>query len=216
MTGTAHGLAAPATTGAVMRSHARWYDALVWALTLGRERALRERMLALAPPRAGDAVLDVGCGTGTLAIAAARRAGDTGSVCGIDASPEMIARATTKARKAGVPVDFRVAAVEALPFPDARFDLVLSTLMLHHLPRAAREAALSEARRVLRPGGRLLAVDFGRGDAAERRGLIAHFHRHGGLRLDDIAATVEGAGLRVTERGAVGTNNLQFVVATAP
>jgi ubiquinone/menaquinone biosynthesis C-methylase UbiE len=206
----------PATAGLVMRSHARWYDALVWVLTLGRERALRERILALAPPDAGDAVLDVGCGTGTLAIAAARRVGSSGRVCGIDPSPEMIGRATAKAQKAGVAVDFRLAVVEALPFPDGSFDLVLSTLMLHHLPRATREAAMRESRRVLKPGGRLLAVDFGRGDAAERRGLIAHFHRHGGLRLEDVAATVEGAGLRVTGRGAMGTGNLQFVVATAP
>src|SRR5689334_3435676 len=177
---TAHGHQAPATTGRVIHSHVRWYDALVWVLTLGRERAFRERLLRLARVHAGETVLDVGCGTGTLAIAACKVVGSTGAVFGVDASPEMIARATTKAQKAGVAVDFRVAVVEALPFPDASVDVVLSTLMLHHLPRAAREQCAREMRRVVKPGGRVLAVDFGQGAAAEKRGLIAHFHRHGG------------------------------------
>lgn len=204
----------PVTTGLVMRSHARWYDALVWALTLGRERAFRERILALASLRPGEAVLDVGCGTGTLAVAARRQVGPAGTVCGIDASPEMIARAKAKALGAFASIDFRLAAVEALPYPDAHFDVVLSTLMLHHLPRAAREQGVREMRRVLKPGGRVLAVDFGRGSAQEKRGLIAHFHRHGGVALRDIVALLEGAGLRVTDSGAVGTNGLQFALAT--
>ena len=204
----------PATTGVVIRSHARWYDALVWLLTLGRERALRERMLALAGLRAGELVLDVGCGTGTLAIAARRAVGAGGTVCGIDPSPEMIARAEAKARRASAPIDFRVAVIEALPYPDAHFDVVLSTLMLHHLPRDVRERGAREMRRVLKPGGRVLAVDFGRGADAEKRGFIAHFHRHGGFDLHRIVALLEEAGLRVVESGAVGTNNLQFALAT--
>src|SRR5690349_21042382 len=107
--------AAPATTGVVMRSHARWYDVLVWVLTLGRERALRERILALARLQIGDSILDVGCGTGTLAIAARRHVGDAGEVFGVDASPEMIARAVAKASRRRAAVDFRVGVVEALP-----------------------------------------------------------------------------------------------------
>ena len=209
-----HQVAPSATTGVVIRSHARWYDALVWVLTLGRERALRERMLALAGVRAGESVLDVGCGTGSLAIVASKAVGATGTVCGIDASPEMIARAEGKARSASAPIHFRVAAVEALPYPDAHFDVVLSTLMLHHLPRDVREQGVREMRRVLKPGGRVLAVDFGRGASAEKRGLIAHFHRHGGFDLHRIVALLEEAGLRVVDSGAVGTNNLQFALAT--
>jgi ubiquinone/menaquinone biosynthesis C-methylase UbiE len=88
----------PTTTGSVIH-WAAGYDLLVWLLTLGRERAMRERTLALARPRPGETVLDVGCGTGTLAIAAAGHAGATGAVHGIDASPEMIARARAKARR---------------------------------------------------------------------------------------------------------------------
>ena len=143
-----------------MRSSARFYDALVWLVTLGRERAFRERLVDLARLVPGESVLDVGCGTGTLAIAAKRRVGEPGVVRGIDASPEMIEPARRKAAKAGASVDFETAVAESLPFPDASFDVVLSTLMLHHLPKATRQECAREMRRVLKPGGRVLAVDF--------------------------------------------------------
>ena len=83
------------------------YDFLIWLATLGREQTFRERMLRLAHLRTGEAVLDVGCGTGSLAIAAKRQVGASGTVCGLDASPEMIARAVKKAKKAGVEVGFK-------------------------------------------------------------------------------------------------------------
>ena len=90
-----------ATKGLVMHSTARYYDLLTWLLTLGRERAFRDRLVDLARLAPGESVLDAGCGTGTLAIAAKRRVGPSGAVHGIDASPEMIARARRKAAKAG-------------------------------------------------------------------------------------------------------------------
>jgi ubiquinone/menaquinone biosynthesis C-methylase UbiE len=130
-------------------------------LTLGREPAFREKLLQFARLHAGETVLDVGCGTGSLAIAAKRQVGSTGRVYGIDASAEMIARALKKARKAGVEIGFKNSPAQKLPFPDAQFDAVLSTMMLHHLPRKGREDCAREIRRVLKPGGRVLAVDFG-------------------------------------------------------
>ena len=75
---------APRTSGLVLHGAAR-YDLTVWLMTLGRERALRERILNPARLERGDVVVDVGCGTGTLAIAAKRRLG-SGNVFGIDAS----------------------------------------------------------------------------------------------------------------------------------
>src|SRR5688572_3378865 len=78
------------TTGLVLHSAAR-YDLLVWLITRGRERAFREKVLRLARLKPGESVLDVGCGTGTLAIAARPLVGPAGAVYGIDASPEMIA-----------------------------------------------------------------------------------------------------------------------------
>ena len=205
-----------ATKGLVLRAaQARWYDALAAVLTLGRERALRDRLAELARLSAGEAVLDVGCGTGSLALAAKRRVGAEGTVIGVDASPEMIALASRKAARAGAEVTFRNACAERLPFPDGTFDVVLATLMLHHLPAPLRRECAREAHRVLKPGGRMLAVDFSR-PSMKRGGLLARLHRHGGVTVDAMVALLRDAGLRVEETGSVGVSDLQFVLAVTP
>ncbi|MGI8519141.1 MAG: class I SAM-dependent methyltransferase [Actinomycetota bacterium] len=213
MTETRNRHSAPGTKGRVIHSAAE-YDLLAWLLLLGRERAFRERLVRLARLEPGQSVLDIGCGTGSLAIAAKRRVGPLGSVQGIDASPEMIARARKKASKAGVDVTFTNGVVERLPFPDERFDAVLSTLMLHHLPRAAREQCIRGVRRVLKPAGRVLAVDFGRATGG-RKSLIEHFHRHGRVDVPDIVKLLGEAGLEIIESGPVGVRDMNFVLATA-
>jgi ubiquinone/menaquinone biosynthesis C-methylase UbiE len=202
------------TTGAVIHWAAR-YDLLVWLLTLGRESAFREKVIRLARLEPGEAVLDVGCGTGTLAIAAKRHVGPHGSVDGIDPSPEMISRAEKKAAKAGATVGFKEAVAEALPFPDAAFDAALASVMLHHLPRDARRQCLNEIRRVLKPGGRLLAVDF-IAAKRERHGLIAHLHGHTRFDLRDVIPVMGDAGLEKIESGTVGFGGLHYVLAEAP
>jgi len=202
-----------ATTGRVLHS-AGLYDFLAFLFTRGRERPLRERMIQLACLDPGDTVLDVGCGTGTLAIAAKKRVGAAGAVFGIDASPAMVAKAIRKSARAGADVAFTKAFVEALPFPDARFDAVLSTMMLHHLPRQVRHQCTAEIRRVLKPRGRLLVVDFGR--PQRRHGILAHFHRHGHVDFADVGAMLTDAGFTVNEDGPVGFSSLQFVRASAP
>ena len=199
------------THGLVLHWAAR-YDLLAWLLTHGRERELRETIVRLAGLKPGSDVLDIGCGTGTLAIAATRHVGTTGGVTGIDASLSMIARANRKAEKASARATFQVAVAEALPFPDRRFDVVFSTLMLHHLPRKTRQECAKEIERVLKIGGRVVAVDFGR---TERRGLLAHFHRHGHVAIEDIVNLFVAAGLTATRTGPVGMNDLNFVVAEA-
>ena len=159
------------------RGVVRWaarYDLLLTLITLGRESALRERLLDLARLAAGESVLDVGCGTGTLTIAAKRRVGPNVVVRGIDASAEMIARAAKKARRAKADVTFETAFVESLPLPDAQFDVVLSTVMLHHLRRAVREQSVGEMHRVLKPGGRLLVVDLMSHDRIEYVVQLGH------------------------------------------
>lgn len=178
----------------------------------GREGAFRERVLRFARLSPGEQVLDVGCGTGTLAIAARQQVGTAGTVTGVDASPEMLARARKKARKAGVEIAFKNGLAEALPFSDAHFDVVLCTVMLHHLPAKVRRQCAAEMRRVLKPGGRVLAVDFVT-SPAQKKGMVAHFHRHGHISLSEIAAIFRTDGLSIVESGAVGISDLQFVLA---
>ena len=192
------------------------YDLLIWLVTLGRERTFREKMLRLAHLKPGESVLDVGCGTGSLAIAAKKQVGPAGVACGLDASPEMITRAEKKARKFGVDVLFKIASAQSLPLPDAQFDVVLTTIMLHHLPKKGRGEMAGEIRRVLKPGGRVLAIDFGR-TTRDRKSILDHFHRrHGHVELHEIIALLKDAGLNVAESGAVGMLDLEFVLATLP
>ena len=200
------------TTGIVLHAPA-FYDLTVWLAFFGRERAFRDKLLQLARIASGDSVLDVGCGTGTLAIATKRRVGAAGTVYGIDASPEMLARAEKKAKKAGVEVFFKSGLAEALPFTDAQFNVVLSTVMLHHLPRKARLQCANEIRRVLKPDGRVLAVDF-EGFSEQKKSLLSHFHRpHGHVRSQDIVTLLGEAGLSVVDSGPVGIRDLHFVLA---
>src|SRR5262245_1561892 len=151
--------------GATLHSP-RFYDWLAAAFCLGREGRMRDRTLGTADVAGGDHVLDVCCGTGTLALAARRRVGPGGLVHGVDASEEMIARARAKSARSGLSVTFEVAAEQSLPFPDATFDVVLCTLALHHLSEDARAPAIAEMRRVIKPGGRVLIVEFSTGRGA--------------------------------------------------
>ncbi|MBI3086892.1 MAG: methyltransferase domain-containing protein, partial [candidate division NC10 bacterium] len=135
------------------------------ALLAAIPRAIRERFVgvgnpfALGPIHLGEAVLDLGCGAGLDALLAAQLVGPAGRVAGIDLSPEMLAVAEAGRAEAGLPqVEFREASVEALPFPDASFDVALSNGVLNLIPD--KPAALREIFRVLRPGGRLQACDI--------------------------------------------------------
>ena len=190
------------TSGHVLH-WARAYDALVWVLTLGNERRFRQRLAELARLDAGQSVLDVGCGTGALAIAAKGFVGAGGEVTGVDPSPEMVARAKRKAAKAGVDVRFEVGTIEALPFPDAAFDTALSTLMLHHLTDDGLEKGLGEVARVLKAGGRFLAVDIG-DTGGQGHHPFLRLGKHGDFDLDTRVPALEGAGLRVVDCGDVG------------
>ena len=135
----------------------RLYDTVV-ALTM-REATFRGRLRAqaldgLAP---GAAVVDVGCGTGTLAIALAA---DGTEVIGVDGDPEVLALA--HAKPGAEAVQWRKGLATALPLPGASADRVVMSLLLHHLDSGAKRTALAEALRVLRPGGRLHVADWGR------------------------------------------------------
>lgn len=126
-----------------------------------RDRAIKRLVLARAGIASGDEVLDVGCGTGTLAVAAARAAEGV-KMTGLDADGSILARARRRAAEAAVEVRFDEGTATALPYADESFDVVLSTLMFHHLPDDAKRETADELARVLRPGGRLVVADPGR------------------------------------------------------
>lgn len=190
------------TEGQVIR-WAKHYDRVMALFTLGREAQLRRRTVDAAALQPGERVLDVGCGTGTLAVAAADCVGEAGSVLGIDPSANMVTVARAKAGGRLSP-RFETAAIEQLPIADASVDVVLSSLMFHHLTPSLQRRGLLEVRRVLRPGGRLVIVDMaGRGPLLHR--LIGRFVAHGdghghghgdghGHGLQGVAAVVEELG----------------------
>lgn len=129
---------------------------------LGIGPSFRNMTLQHAGVRPGERVLDVGCGTGVLTRLAAKAVGPGGSVIGIDPGPRMIGVARKNAAVENSRAAFRLAAIEELPFEDNSFDCVLSSFMIHHLPPELKIKGLKEVHRVLKPGGRLLAVDIGR------------------------------------------------------
>ena len=196
--------------GAVIHWAGR-YDLLLKVLTFGGEGRFRRRMLDLARVSAGESVLDIGCGTGTLAIAAKRRVGN-GRVAGIDPSPAMIERARKKASRGKIDVQLEVAFAQELPFPDESFDVVLSTVMLHHVPKKERLGVVTEAARVTKRRGRVLLVDFGRQEG-ERKGLIARIHGQSGVTPKNLIDLAELASLRVIASGAARTWDLQYALA---
>jgi SAM-dependent methyltransferase len=135
------------------------YDPLVRVTT--RERAFKEALIDAAGIEDGMDVLDVGSGTGTLAVwIKQRRPG--AKVRGLDGDPDVLARARAKAEAGGTDIEFTEGLSYELPYPDASFDRVVSSLFFHHLLPADKLRTLAEIRRVLRPGGELHIADWGR------------------------------------------------------
>jgi ubiquinone/menaquinone biosynthesis C-methylase UbiE len=194
---------AGSTRGLVMNLGWR-YDLMVWFfdifLVRGQLRKLPQRAADLAQLQAGEAVLDVGCGTGTLAMEACKRVGATGRVCGIDPGPRQIIRARSKAERAGLSIDFQIGVIEHLAFPDHSFDVVLSTMMMHHLPDDLKRLGLSEIARVLKPEGRLVVVDFNR--AETRQGQAARIGA-GSVGLQDLPSLLTETGFSQIESGKI-------------
>jgi ubiquinone/menaquinone biosynthesis C-methylase UbiE len=153
-------VAIPHTQGITMGWAAPIYEAYCPLLGLGA--GFRQATLHHAGLREGEQVLDVGCGTGVLTRLAADTVGAAGAVLGVDAAPAMIAKAQREAKRCGSGASFRVAAIENLPIVSGRFDAVLSSLMLHHLPPDAKRQGLHEVYRVLKDGGRLIVADIDR------------------------------------------------------
>jgi ubiquinone/menaquinone biosynthesis C-methylase UbiE len=153
-----HGPSHPAATRGHTLGSPRLYDFVVEWFFVGRRRATFQALIAAAGVQPGQRVLDVGCGTGYFARLIARAVGRDGLVVGIDPSPAMIRYAERKAAASGN-CQFQVGTAEALDFPPDHFDVVVSSLVMHHLPADLRMQALQEMRRVLRPADRLLVAE---------------------------------------------------------
>ena len=132
--------------------------------------AAKTVLLDQAALRPAHRVLDIGCGTGTLAILIKRLHPDVSAV-GLDPDPKALTRARKKAARAGVTIQFDRAFSDELPYPEASFDRVFSSFMLHHLREGNRGKTLSEVQRVLVPGGSLHLLDIERPEAEARAWL---------------------------------------------
>lgn len=195
-----------------------FYDPLMKLLGFGR---LHRALLEQAELRPDHRVLDVGCGTGTLALTVKRLHRGIEAV-GLDPDANALARATAKAKRAGLQVRFDQASADALPYGHGSFDRVFSSMMFHHLRPAQKEGMLREVRRVLAPGGRLEFLDFSHPGGHVHGFLARLVHSHAELRdnVDErivdrmVAAGLAGATM-VREQGTL-FGRVGFFQASAP
>jgi SAM-dependent methyltransferase len=158
---------------------------------IGVESAHR-KLADQAELESAERVLEIGCGTGNLALLV-KRMRPRLDVVGLDPDAKALARAGRKARRAGLTLEFDRGFADELPYPDGSFDRVLSSLMFHHLDADLRLASLLEVLRVLRPGGSLHLMDFG-GDSHHLHGLARFARRSPTLKdnWDDRIPTLMG------------------------
>lgn len=136
----------------------RAHDLLTSVLFAGRHRATYCKLAVLSGTKAGDRVVDVGCGTGYFTRVLAAAAGPGGQVVGIDPSEQALIRARQLTSFANC--SFTAGEGEHLELEDSTVDVAVSSLAIHHLPEDHRPLALAEMSRALRPGGRVLVADF--------------------------------------------------------
>ena len=171
---------------------------------VGTDRA-RRALIDQARLAPGQRVLDVGCGTGTLAVQMVRAFPGI-ALTGLDPDPKALARARRKAEGAGVTIRWDQGFADGLPYPDASFDRVFSSMMFHHLQTGDKEKMLREVHRVLSPQGTFHLMD-----AAGREGSPGLLERllHAHARLKDnsegrILEWMRRAGLREPAKVAGG------------
>ena len=172
---------------------------------LGGDRARRD-LIEQAKISSGQRILDIGCGTGTLAVQLKQERADV-EVVGLDPDPKALGRAIAKATRARVSVQFDQGFADALPYESSSFDRVLSSLMFHHLEDETREKTLREVLRVLKPGGSFHLLDFTGSHGSHDSGLHSHlarlFHSDDRLKHNSDARILElmrSAGLKNAEK----------------
>lgn len=204
----------------------RWltplYDTVV-ALGLGQGR-FRSALVEQAKVHPGDAVLDLGCGTGSLAIAIGCRVPGVNLV-GLDADAGILAIAGRKTRRAGIGMSLDLGHSTSLPYPDAWFDRVFSSLFFHHLLPGEKRKTAAEVLRVLRPGGELHVADWGRPSTGLMRALFVSVRLLDGDdrtresaegKLPGILAEAGFEGVEVTGGFDTGFGSLELLRAARP
>ena len=189
------------------------YDAMTNHLLQPSQKSIG----VLSQIKAGDRVLDVGCGSGRLTLAAQQWAGKNGEAVGIDPSPEMIEVARQNAKRAELKAKFELGLAESLPFPDGSFDVVLNRLMLHHLPEDLKQRGLAEMRRVLKPGGVCLIVDFEPPKSGLLRLIVEnHLTLMAHVDVRNYLPLLMEAGFTDIETGPTSSKLLSYVRGKAP
>jgi len=194
------------------------YDPLV--RLLGADSA-RATLLDQAAVRPSHRVLDIGCGTGSLAVLIKRRYPDV-EVVGLDPDARALARARRKGERAALSIRLDQGFSDELPYPEGAFDRVFSSFMLHHLETAEKESTLREVRRVLKPGARFHLLDFATPDS-NSAGRLSHWV-HSSHRLKDnsderMVSLMRQAGLSDPKRIADRTllvGHIAYYQASAP
>jgi cyclopropane fatty-acyl-phospholipid synthase-like methyltransferase len=198
------------------------YDPVIRATT--REETWKDRLVEGLDLEPGRQVLDLACGTGTLAVKIAERNPGVG-VIGVDGDPEILRRARAKAKEAGVPVAFDEALSTELPYESQTFDRVTATLFFHHLTTRDKARTLAEVRRVLRPGGELHVADWTRPSDPVMRALFLPVRLLDGFEVTrvnvrgELPGMFERAGLGVTtehDRLRTGFGSLALWTARVP
>ena len=185
-----------------------------------RDKRYKSRLIEQAQIQPGMRVMDLGCGTGTLAIMA-KQAQPNAEVVGLDADPEMLKMAYSKKNQEKLDVKFDVGFTNDLPYPDASFDRVLSSIMIHHLKTPDKEKTAREIYRVLKPGGQLHVIDFGKPSTFYGKLLGPFLHK-----FEEANDNIDGklpimfreAGLKVQEKGDFWTffGDLTFLAGYKP
>jgi len=185
------------------------YDRITELLGFGSP--FRRKVLAMADIEDGERILDVGCGTGSLLLNV-KRTYSKSEVVGIDPDQDVLTMARAKFEGSGIHAKLVQGFAQALPFPPCFFDLVMSTLIFHHLRTEIKKQAIKEIYRVLREGGRFILADFGKPETltmavllnlgslfdgrantkANLEGRLPAFLQEGGFQVTEVGSRYRG------------------------
>lgn len=191
----------------------RYYDWITNIVTLGKISKMHQSTLSLVQLQAGDSILDVGCGTGKLILAAEQIIGHGGTAVGLDVESGMVEQAKRHALKSSSHAQFEVASIDQIPYPDNSFDVVVSTLVYHHLTETQKTAGFAELKRVLKLNGRLLIADLN----PNRRSLATSLPGHNQLEREDhvlteVTAHMQKIGFTNIEAGEHPFKQLSYAI----